>query len=320
MENKEIVDSIKKYIDGIDAIKNIGGPKSQEFVKWVKEVKQYIEKTFGDDCQQLREFKKVDYYPKKSILFTESTAKDAYLSGLMQAKDILAALMKQAASEPADNKQAQAQTQTQPQEQIPLQIPDDSKTDKKPEIQPQLVLVKEPQQEAAKEKTEKINTPAPLKEKPAVLENKEKVLLINIADLSLNAMLYKFVKIMGYEPVVIDIEPSEDLLISELLRKEVKEDTVYAIILWKGECECNNKKVPSAKILYGTGFLTALFPEKRVLILHGSDIDAKDNAYKGFKFLAIDSIQELMELKIAREMDRAGLNIDFNLFKRNNNA
>ena len=64
MEKKEIIESLDRLIGQIEVLKAESGPKGNDFIKWVREVKQLIEKAFGAEHPQLRAFKKIDYYPK----------------------------------------------------------------------------------------------------------------------------------------------------------------------------------------------------------------------------------------------------------------
>ncbi|MDR1195154.1 MAG: nucleotide-binding protein [Endomicrobium sp.] len=348
MEKKEIIENLEMLINRIEILKAESGPKANDFIKWVREVKQFIEKSFGADHSQLRAFKKIDYYPKHfDILSSEASFKKAWTEGLMIAKNILEDLKDEAKGVPkADTKmeipakEKEAETPKPEKEKVeepvaaaPVPVvaaavaqiqadPAPVAAAAKPAPAPAPVVealipakpapVVEaliPSKEKKEEKTvEKKNASLNLKGR--------KVLLISIDDGKLNEHIFTFVKKMGYEPVVVDYNTEGDAFITDTLAYSVEGDPVFAIINWKGEIDCEGKKTPRPCVIFSTGFYVSKLTNKRVLIISRDDIDFYDENYGGLNFLEIDDIKELMELKLAREMDSAGLNIDFNFLKK----
>ena len=306
MEKREIIESLDRLINHIDVLKAESGPKSNDFIKWVREVKQFIEKAFGSEHSQLRAFKKIDYYPKQfDILSSESAFKKAWIDGLMQAKNILESLKYDVSGVPKEEKKeepaaaAPAETQKQPEKaaEIPAAAPVSAKETPIPKINL---------------KTEE-KKPA---EKKESVSKEKKVVLANIENAKLNEDIFMFIKKMGYEPVVSDYSTEGDAFVTDILKNSIDGDTVYAIVYWKGDLECGGKKFPKPCVIFGTGYYIAKLTAKKVLIISYDDIDCYDENYSGLNFLAIDNIRELMELKLAKEMDAAGLDIDFNIFKK----
>lgn len=333
MEKQEMLEALNGFITQIDALKNDSGPKSPEFIKWLRDVKQFIEKNYGADFNKLRELKKIDYYPKKfDILSSESAFKKAWEDGIESVRAILASLKREIEGVSVEVEDVSEQIETDISEEKGNDSEVKTDEEKKPkEEEPSAdekekseaeELPQEKKQEASENKKDSKKTaPAPAKEKDSK-ETKEskkerKVLLVNISDEKLNTSIYKFVKIMGYEPVVIDQDIDGDVFMSDSLEEAMSDSSVvYAITLWKADLVCEGKKTPKERSFFSTGYLAARLSNRNVLILHSNDIKVTDDNYAGLHFLEIDNIQELMELKIAREMDDAGLDIDFNFFKK----
>lgn len=318
MENQEKMDSLNSLISQIEILKAESGPKANDFVKWVREVKQFIEKAFGAEHPQLRAFKKIDYYPKQfDILSSESSFKKAWMDGLMVAKGILEGLRVDiSGNEVSGNIPVQQEVKKEEPKEVKQEEPV-KKAEPQPEkiediVEIETIEIKDPAPAAKNKKEEKT-----AEKKDIVSPAKgQKVLLVNINDAKLNEDIFKFIKKMGYEPVVVDQNIGGDEFDSDSLSSSMYGNPVYAIIHWKGEMDCNNKKFPSPYIIFSTGYYVAKLTSKKVLIITYEDINWLDDNYNGLNFLGIDNIQELMELKLAREMDSAGLNIDFNFLKK----
>ncbi|MDR2425997.1 MAG: hypothetical protein LBD46_02285 [Endomicrobium sp.] len=296
MEKQEIIKDMEKFINRIDVLKAESGPKASDFIKWVREVKQFIEKTYGADHDQLRAFKKIDYYPKQfDILSSEASFKKAWIEGLMIAKDILENLkadaegisrtQKEKSDERNGRPQENAESSTSTTQTLPSAIKEEKKEEKS-------------------------------SDKKGVLAKGKKVLLINIEDRKLKEYIFTFIKKMGYEPLTVDPNAERDVFITDTLAFSIKEEPAFAIINWKGDLDYNGKKIPKPCITFSTGFYVAKLTSRKVLIISRDDIEFYDENYGGLNFLEIDDIKELMELKLAREMDAAGLNIDFNFLKK----
>jgi hypothetical protein len=311
MEKQEIIENLEMLINRIEILKAESGPKANDFIKWVREVKQFIEKSFGADHPQLRAFKKIDYYPKHfDILSSESSFKKAWTEGLMVAKNILEGLKddaegvpKAAAKTEIPAKEAEMPKSEKVEEPVIASTPVAVPANPAPVVEVQLPPKEKKEEKAAEKKNSSLN-----------LKGK-KVLLVSIDDGKLNEHIFTFVKKMGYEPVVVDYDTEGDVFITDTLVYSLEGDPVLAIINWKGEIDCNGKRIPRPCIIFSTGFYVSKLTNKRVLIISRDDIDFYDENYGGLNFLEIDDIKELMELKLAREMDAAGLNIDFNFLK-----
>lgn len=334
MEKQGIIESLDKFIEQADVLKTESGPKSNDFVKWVREVKQFIEKNFGSDHAQLRAFKKIDYYPKQfDILSSESSFKKAWLDGLAVAKGILEKLRTESLSSSDSQEAEPVQEIKKAEEEKIVAIKKEEPAPPEPkEVKVEEIILPEAQAEIEVEEQEPeieiIDSP---KENNITAKNKkearsaekqeasprgQKVLLVNISDEELNEDIFKFIKRMGYEPVVVDQNTDGDVFSSDVLISSMYGNPVFAIIHWRAEMECSGRKLPKPHIIFGTGFYVAKLTHKRVLIISYEDIDFNSEEFKGLNFLSIDNIQELMELKLAREMDIAGLNIDFNFLKK----
>ena len=326
MEKQEILDSLDKLANQVEVLQTESGPKSNDFIKWVREVKQFIEKAFGADHPQLRAFKKIDYYPKQfDILSSESAFKKAWVDGLMQAKTILEILkddvmnVKKEEPKPAEKEEEILPPKEDVKSKQEPEVKQEEKTENKEdditeemieEIEVEIESEPEPEVIKPKDKRDRIVE----KSKPAA--NGQKVLLVNISNEKLNEDIFKFVKKMNYEPVVIDQSVDGDSFMTDVLENTSNTNAIYAVIYWRGDVDCDGKKRPNPSVLFGTGYFVAKLGNSKVLIIHSSDIDPYDESYSGLNFLEIDDIQELMELKLAREMDSAGLNIDFNFLKK----
>lgn len=316
MEKKEIIESLDRLIGQIEVLKAESGPKGNDFIKWVREVKQFIEKAFGAEHPQLRAFKKIDYYPKQfDILSSESSFKKAWMEGLDTAESILEELRDGVAGSSASKKGQDAEP----------------KEEKRQESAGRGEHGVEEITAPVQEKQNPVEAQAPVKEaygaknkkedKKAVPEKQEqssgkKILLVNISDAKLNEDIFKFIKKMGYEPVVVDQNTESDVFGSNILNSSMYGNPIFAIIHWKGETECDGKRYPTPYTIFSTGYYVAKLTSKRVLIISYEDINWYDDNYSGLNFMGVDNIQELMELKLAREMDAAGLNIDFNFLKK----
>ena len=327
MEKEMIIESLDKFISNIDVIQAESGPKSNDFVKWVRDVKQFIEKAFGAEHPQLRALRKIDYYPKQfDILSSEAAFKKAWVEGLMQAKAILEGLRTDVAGvPPAEEKREKVKTVEEPQiadvkvktepvinNPAPPKPPDDI-----PDLAVEIVKTADAVEEtpSKNEETHAKNKVKAEEKKEPVMKKGKKVLLVNIQDAKLNENIFMFIKNMGYEPVVVDHSTEGDAFITDVMNSSVDEDAVYAIIHWSGDIECGGKKLPKPCAIFSTGYYVAKLTNKKVLIITHGDIESDEN-YKGLDFLVIDDIYELMELKLAKEMDAAGLNIDFNFLKK----
>ncbi|MCL2144703.1 MAG: hypothetical protein FWH43_04335 [Endomicrobia bacterium] len=322
MENKEIIESLDRLLAQIDVLKAESGPKSNDFIKWVREVKQFIEKAFGSDYPQLRAFKKIDYYPKQfDILSSESAFKKAWIEGLMQAKAILEGIRAIVSGIPIEEKNvAQENAPTEEIQNVSEKIENppviELKTEPVKETAPKENKVKpeEKKQEAKETKEVKKESSAPEKRESPV--KGKKILLVDIDEEKLNANIFTFIKKMGYEPVVVDHDTEGDIFVTDILTNSTDGDPAFAIVHWKGHIESSGIKLPKPCVIFSTGYYVAKLTSKKVLIICHDDIDCYDENYSGLNFLVIDNIWELMELKLAREMDAAGLNIDFNFLKK----
>lgn len=344
MEKQDIINSLKEFISQIDSIKEENGPKAPAFVKWVRDAKDFIEKAFGASSPHLREFKKIDYYPKKFDIIASPAFKEAWHEGLDQAKAILLELIditegkvKKAKEkeEPViedNNLNIELNIETGPdkkEENTDYIKEEDSGTLSLPilEEDPQEDIVQEEESKKTKSKknANKEDKKETVKEKNSIEEEKEmttgnsasKVLLANISDEALNANVYKFIKIIGYDPIVLDQNLDGDSFVSDTFEEVLGDsDIAFAILFWPGEYKTEGKKTPTPSVFFTTGYLTAKLSAKKVLILHDKDTDISDAKYAGLNFLEIDNIPELMELKVAKKMDESGLYVDFNFFKK----
>jgi hypothetical protein len=369
MDNKETLGQLDKLIEDSERLKKTGNPKSNEFVKWVKDAKQNIEHLCGPDCLQLREFKKINYYPSKLVLFgSDAAAKDAYTGGLSSAKDLLLSL-----KQDLENPQTSSQKAPQAGEPVPqlrevkdeavneIEIEDvsgqredapdasiaqeaavkEEKTEEDDSLEyPEfngnsydqtespLSVKKRPQEtadaaEPAKKqvrqeikkvfKKDEIQTAEPARKfQPAP----KKVLLLSNRTEALTEALEKFINTMGYELAAFYTDMEENLFNSGALKEAASDNTVYSIVFWKAESQLDGNNIPSIQTLLATAYLTAKLSHKKVLVLHWPDINPQDPNFAGFNLVEIEKIPELMDLKIAREMDAAGLNVDFNVFKK----
>ncbi|MCL1972499.1 MAG: hypothetical protein FWG57_05870 [Endomicrobia bacterium] len=332
MEKEMIIESLDKFISNIDVIQAESGPKSNDFVKWVRDVKQFIEKAFGAEHPQLRALRKIDYYPKQfDILSSESAFKKAWIEGLMQAKAILEGLRTDVAGVlPKEEKQEEVKEKVKTVVEEPQSVdiktetvinkpapqePPDAAPDMDIEIVKPVEIVEEIIAKNVEETPVKNKVKAEEK-KESVMKKGKKVLLVNIQDAKLNENIFMFIKNMGYEPVVVDHSTEGDSFITDVMSSSIDEEAAYAIIHWNGDVECGGKKLPKPCAIFSTGYYVAKLTNKKVLIITYDDIYSNDENYKGLNFLVIDDIYELMELKLAKEMDAAGLNIDFNFLKK----
>ncbi len=327
MEKQEILDTLNNFIAQIDTLKSESGPKSPDFIKWVRDVKQFIEKNYGADFNLLRDFKKIDYYPKKfDILSSESAFKKAWEEGIESARLILLDLKSEIegvsieveteAEQIKSEENEDASVAGTPKEEAKAPEDKKGKKDEEPvEEKAESETDSSKKQEASEDKKDSKKS---AKEKDSKDSKKDKkVLLVNINDEKLNTSIFKFIKTMGYEPAVIDQDIDGEVFISDSIEEAFNDDSaVYSIILWQGDITCEGKKIPSPRVFFSTGCLVANLSKERVLILHSGDVDVSDDNYAGLNFLEIDNISELMQLKVAREMDNAGLDIDFNFFKK----
>ncbi|MDR2192726.1 MAG: hypothetical protein LBO62_07615 [Endomicrobium sp.] len=377
MGKPETIDELNKLIEDIEELKKMNGAKSDDFVKWVRDVKQYLERVFGQDSNYLREFKKINYYPTRIILFGgEAMLKEAYSAGLAAAEDLLLSVKKDLEKPPEpvaplslpEEEDVSAPPILEPQKQPDIKQPEKQEekkyddSDEYPEFngdsfkqQEEKIAVKKYPQESAdvkiiaakreeeiiipdksepKEdvslikravkqtfapeikkinKKEEVQMAEPVKKVSSV---PKKVLLLCRSEEPLTESIAGFISSMGYDIAMFYVDQEESLFNSNALKEAVADNAVYSIVFWKAESQYEGKNIPSMQILLATAYLTAKLPQRRVLVLYESDIDAEDAMFSGFNFLTVDSIPELMDLKIAREMDAAGLNIDFNVFKK----
>ncbi|MCL2334813.1 MAG: hypothetical protein FWC57_01975 [Endomicrobia bacterium] len=341
METKEIIDSLQSYIRQSDALKDKGGPKDSEFIKWVKEVKSFIEKTFGSSYPKLREFKKVDYYPKKLDIFaTESAFRKAWIEGLDQAGLILKSILKELGVEDEEEPKEEIQENkadikveaaAPAHSGVKAELKEESKKEKEENKEnnddddddPNIIEIKTedtqpvPQQPVPPQPVKAAEPVKPVKPaKASPVKEKEKVLLLDIDDRALSENIYKFLNKMGYEPVLIDQNINGNIYYMDADTDFLSGKVAYVITMWKGLNEYLGKKFPNPESFIAAGFVSAKYSCKNVLILHSKDIDPLYESFTGLNFLETDNVWELMELKIAQKMDDAGMNIDFNFFKK----
>ncbi|MDR3113587.1 MAG: hypothetical protein LBU09_04350 [Endomicrobium sp.] len=380
MDKKEMLEQLNKLIEDIERLKKTGNPKSLDFVKWIKDVKQNIEQSCGPDCIWLKDFKKINYYPSKLVLFGGDVAvKDAYIGGLSAAKDILLSVKQNLENTDAEESASpEPVLAVEPVEVDEKPIADSaSESDKvsvpqeKPVAAIEEIIDKLPESKEKEgdedfseypefngdsfKQNEEVSilnkkiaeevgeTAAPSEKKSAKREEKaeieqndekdeyqvidlepvkkaphtlKKVLLLSERGEPLTSALEKFINSVGFELKALYTDREENLFTSNVLKEAAVGNTAYSIVFWKAESQADGKNIPSLQILLATAYLTAKLSHRKVLVLHWPDIDPEDPNFAGFNLVEIEKIPELMDLKIAREMDAAGLNVDFNVFKK----
>ena len=328
IEKREITNLLKLYLEQLELLKANSGPKAQDFIKWVRDVKGFLEKSFGPASQALKDFKKIDYYPKTfDFLSSEVIAKQAWLEGLEKAKAIIIGLLAE----------YEGVSYTSPEEAKPEESAD------KASAAPAAGSAPEAKTEAAKPAAPSPSQGAGAAQQAAAAQagaaqsvaaqqaaaaqagsaagqetQSPAIMLINVNDAALSERVVDFIKHAGYSHEIVNAAPEEGgTLLSETVAKAVSKNPRIAIVLWKGENDLSGKRVPSAQAVFCAGFLHSKLSNKRVIIFYyPDDIDVKNKLYKGLNFLEVDSIPELFDLKLAKAFDGAGLEIDFNVFKK----
>lgn len=159
------------------------------------------------------------------------------------------------------------------------------------------------------------NNTSPEEEVPTARSAEACIFLVHGRDNGVKAQVARFLERLGFPPVILHEQPNEGLTIIEKFEKHAARSNFAVILLTAddlGMAKSNEKPSPRARqnVILELGYFMGKLSRKNVCAVYQEGVELPSD-YDGVLYVPLDS-GDSWQLKLAREIKTAGINVDLN--------